>query len=61
MYSNLMKSVIGTTSQFKYGMERLQPKPQPAQNILSPKRRRRRRRRRRRQHRAQAMPLLPCL
>jgi len=58
MYSNLMKSVIGTTSQFKYGMERLQPKPQPAQNILSPKRRRRRRRR---QHRAQAMPLLPCL
>jgi len=58
MYSNLMKSVIGTTSQFKYGMERLQPKPQLAQNILSPKRRRRRRRR---QHRAQAMPLLPCL
>jgi len=58
MYSNLMKSVIEITSQFKYGMERLQPKPQPAQNILSPKRRRRRRRR---QHRAQAMPLLPCL
>lgn len=50
-----MKSVIEITSQFKHGMERLQPKPQLAQNILSP------RRRRRRQHRAQAMPLLPCL